>query len=373
MDYMAQALSLAKLALGHVSPNPAVGAVIVKNRKVIGQGYTQPPGSAHAEIVALKEAGAQAHGATLYVTLEPCCHYGRTPPCTQAIISAGIKEVHAAMIDPNPLVGGKGRKELEKAGIHVNIGEHEDEAREIIQTYAKYITTKNPFVAAKFAMSLDGKIATRTGDSKWISSEESRRFVHYLRFTSDAIMVGVNTVLQDDPQLTVRCCAHGGMSHEQPLRIIVDSEGRTPTTSKVFKVPGTVLMAVSRDISPSRKREFKRVGAEIITLPARRGQVDLSALLVALGQRHITSILAEGGGTLLGSLFDQKLVDKVIAFIAPIVIGGKQAKTPVAGKGVENVIDSIKLERVRTHFINGDVVISGYTGNEACLPVSPKS
>jgi diaminohydroxyphosphoribosylaminopyrimidine deaminase/5-amino-6-(5-phosphoribosylamino)uracil reductase len=373
MDYMAQALSLAKLALGNVSPNPAVGAVIVKNRKVIGQGYTQPPGSAHAEIVALKEAGAQARGATLYVTLEPCCHYGRTSPCTQAIISAGIKEVHAAMIDPNPLVGGKGKTELEKTGIRVNIGEHEEEASEIIQTYAKYITTKIPFVTAKFAMSVDGKIATRTGDSKWISSEESRRFVHNLRFVHDAIMVGVNTVLTDDPQLTVRCSANGGMSHKQPLRIIVDSGGRTPTTSKVFKAPGNVLMAVSEGISPAKKRAYKKLGAEVLALPARRGQVDLSALLVALGKRQITSVLAEGGGRVLGSLFDEKLVDKVIAFIAPIIIGGQRAKTPVAGKGVANVVDSIKLERMRTHFINGDVVISGYTGNEACLPVLPKS
>jgi diaminohydroxyphosphoribosylaminopyrimidine deaminase/5-amino-6-(5-phosphoribosylamino)uracil reductase len=350
MDYMAQALSLAKLALGHVSPNPAVGAVIVKKRKVIGQGYTQPPGYDHAEIMALKEAGAAAHGATLYVTLEPCCHYGRTPPCTKAIISAGIKQVHAAMIDPNPKVGGKGRAELEKAGIRVNIGEHEDEAREIIQTYAKYITTTIPFVTAKFAMSLDGKIATRTGDSKWISSEESRRFVHYLRFTHDAIMVGVNTVLTDDPQLTVRCCSRGGMSHEQPLRVIVDSEGKTPTTSKVFEAPGNVLMAVSQDISPARKRAYKRAGAEVVILPARRGQVDLSALLAALSERQITSVLAEGGGRLFGSLFDRRLVDKVIVFIAPVIIGGQRAKTPVAGKGVENVIDSIKLERMRTPF-----------------------
>jgi len=362
MDYMAQALSLAKLALGHVSPNPAVGAVIVKNRKVIGQGYTQPPGSAHAEIVALKEAGAQARSATMYVTLEPCCHYGRTPPCTKVLIEAGIKEVHAAMIDPNPVVGGKGKAELEKAGIRVKIGEHEDEASEIIQTYAKYITTKIPFVTAKFAMSVDGKIATRTGDSKWISSEESRRFVHNLRFVHDAIMVGVNTVLIDDPQLTVRCSANGGMSHKQPLRIIVDSSGRTPTTSRVFKAPGSVLMAVGEAISPVKKRAYEKLGAEVLALPARRGQVDLSTLLAALGERQITSVLAEGGGTLLGSLFDQKLVDKVIVFIAPIIIGGKQAKTSVAGKGVANVIDSIRMERVRTRFINGDVIISGYIG-----------
>jgi diaminohydroxyphosphoribosylaminopyrimidine deaminase/5-amino-6-(5-phosphoribosylamino)uracil reductase len=222
-------------------------------------------------------------------------------------------------------------------------------------------------------MSLDGKIATRTGDSKWISSEESRRFVHYLRFTHDAIIVGVNTVLTDNPQLTVRCCAHGGMSHKQPLRVIVDSEGKTPTNSNVFKAPGNVLMAVSEDIRLSKKKSYKRVGAGIITLPARRGQVDLSALLVALGKRQITSVLAEGGSKLFGSLFDKRLVDKVIIFIAPIILGGKQAKTPIAGKGVANVIDSIKLERMRTYSLNGDVIISGYIGKETCLPASPKN
>jgi len=373
MDYMARALSLAKLALGHVSPNPAVGAVIVKNRKIIGQGYTQPPGGAHAEIVALKEAGASAHGATLYVTLEPCCHYGRTPPCTKAIISAGIKQVHASVIDPNPLVNGRGRAELEKAGISVDIGEHEEEAYEIIQTYSKYITAKIPFVTTKFAMSLDGKIATRTGDSKWISSEESRRYVHYLRFIHDAVMVGVNTVLKDDPQLTVRLCSNGGMSHIQPLRVIVDAEGRTPTSAKVFNAPGKVLMAVSKSINPGREKALRQRGADVVCLPSKRGLVDLSALLEELGKRQITSVLAEGGGQLLGSFFDRRLVDKVIVFIAPIIIGGKQAKAPVVGLGVENITEALKLYRMRMRACNGDVMISGYVGKETCLPVSQRS
>jgi diaminohydroxyphosphoribosylaminopyrimidine deaminase/5-amino-6-(5-phosphoribosylamino)uracil reductase len=373
MDYMVQALSLAKLALGQVSPNPAVGAVIVKNRKVIGQGYTQPPGGPHAEVVALKEAGATARGATLYTTLEPCCHYGRTPPCTKAIIAAGIKEVHAAMIDPNPQVSGQGRAELEKAGLSVEVGEHLDEACEIVQTYSKYITTKIPFVTAKFAMSLDGKIATRTGDSKWISSEESRRYVHYLRFTHDAIMVGVNTILTDDPQLTARCSSKGGMSHKQPLRVIVDSEGKTPPSSKVFNEPGNVLMAVSNKISPSRVKAFRWKGADVVQFPTKHGLVDLSALMAELGKREITSVLVEGGSQLLGSVFDNKLVDKVIVFIAPIIIGGKQAKTPVAGQGVANVADSLKLERVRSRPCNGDMIIYGYVGENTCLPESPKS
>jgi diaminohydroxyphosphoribosylaminopyrimidine deaminase/5-amino-6-(5-phosphoribosylamino)uracil reductase len=373
MDYMAQALSLARLALGHVSPNPAVGAVIVRDGKVVGQGYTQPPGSAHAEIVALKEAGDLARGATLYVTLEPCCHFGRTPPCTGAIIAAGITEVRAAMIDPNPAVAGQGQAQLEKAGVRVFIGEHGEEAREIAEAYCKYIATRMPFVTAKFAVSLDGKIATRTGDSKWISGDESRRYVHYLRYTSDAIMVGVKTVLTDDPQLTVRCCSRGGLIHEQPLRIIVDSEGRTPTAAKVFHVPGNVLMAVGAKTSPARRRAYREAGAEVLVVPTRRGQVDLPSLMQALGKRQVTSILAEGGSRLLGSLFDHGLVDKVIGFIAPVIIGGRLARTPVAGKGVEKVIDSIKLERVRTRTCNGDVMISGYVGKETCLPASLKS
>jgi diaminohydroxyphosphoribosylaminopyrimidine deaminase/5-amino-6-(5-phosphoribosylamino)uracil reductase len=372
MDYMARALSLAKLALGSVSPNPAVGAVIVKNGKVVGQGYTQPPGGPHAEIMALKEAGERARGATMYVTLEPCCHYGRTPPCTKALIDAGIAEVRSAMIDPNPLVSGKGKTELEKAGIHVKTGEKAESACEIIEAYIKYITERVPFVTAKFAMSLDGKIATRTGDSKWISGDESRRFVHFLRYVNDAIMVGVNTVLTDDPQLTVRCCSNGGLSHKQPLRVIVDTEGKTPTTAKIFDSHGNVMIAVGETASPARKRALRRAGAEVVELPVKRGLVHLPALLTALGERQITSVLAEGGGTLLGSLFDLGLVDKVIGFIAPVIIGGKQAKTPVAGKGVENVLDSIKLERVRTERINGDVMISGYVGKETCLPASSK-
>jgi len=205
MDYMEQALSLAKLALGQVSPNPAVGAVVVRNDVVAGQGYTQPPGLWHAEVLALKQAGDQARGGTMYVTLEPCCHYGRTPPCSQAIIAAGITEIHLAMLDANPLVSGRGKDELEREGIKVYVGEHEAEAIQINEAYTKFITTGMPFVTVKFAVSLDGKIATKSGDSKWISGGEARRYVHNLRYATDAIMAGVNTVLVDDPQLTARC------------------------------------------------------------------------------------------------------------------------------------------------------------------------
>jgi diaminohydroxyphosphoribosylaminopyrimidine deaminase / 5-amino-6-(5-phosphoribosylamino)uracil reductase len=223
-----------------------VGAVVVRDGVVAGQGYTQPPGQAHAEIVALRQAGERARGAALYVTLEPCCHYGRTPPCTRAIIAAGIAEVHLAAIDDNPIVSGKGVKELESAGIKTVIGEHEEEARTINEAYIKYITTSIPFVTVKYAASLDGKIATTSGDSRWITGEAARKKVHALRYLADAIMVGINTVLADNPQLTVRCSGRGGMTRKQPLRVVVDGKGRTPLTARIFQEPGSNLIALGR-------------------------------------------------------------------------------------------------------------------------------
>jgi len=359
MDNMAQALSLAGLALGQVSPNPAVGAVIVKSGEVVGQGYTQPPGSDHAEIVALKQAGERARGGVMYVTLEPCCHYGRTPPCTEAIIAAGIAEVHLAMLDANPLVSGRGKEELEEAGIRVYISEHEAEARQINEAYTKFITKGMPFVTVKFAMSLDGKIATKSGDSKWISGEVARKYVHNLRYATDAIMAGVNTILVDDPRLTARCGGKGGKTIRQPLRVIVDSKGRTPPTARVFGEPGRTVLALGRFVKPERKAVFARAGAELLELPSPEGWVDLVRLLKVLGEWGITSVLVEGGGILLGSLFDGGLVDRVVAFIAPIIIGGKEARTAVSGRGVDKVVDSLKLEQVSVERYDEDLVVCG--------------
>ena len=372
MNYMGQALSLARLALGQASPNPAVGAVVVKKGVVVGQGYTQPPGSHHAEVIALKQAGEEAQGGVMYVTLEPCCHYGRTPPCTRAIISAGITEVHMAMLDPNSLVSGWGKDELEREGIKTYLGEHEEEAKEINEAYIKFITTGIPLVTAKFAISLDGKIATRKGDSRWISGIEARRYVHNLRYTTDAIMAGVNTVLADDPHLTTRCCGgRGGTTRKQPLRVIVDGKGRTPLSARVFTEPGKTLLALGRAATAEEKAAYAQAGAEILELPATEGLVDLEKLLIALGKREITSVLVEGGGILIGSLFDHGLVDKVIAFIAPIIIGGAEAKTAVAGKGVDRLADSLRLERVRVEKVGDDLMVSGYVavkGGRRCLP-----
>ena len=354
--YMRRALALARRALGTTSPNPAVGAVIVKEGRIVGEGFTQPPGQAHAEIMALRAAGEEARGAIMYVTLEPCCHWGRTPPCTQAIISAGIAEVHMAMIDPNPLVSGKGREELERAGIRTYVGEGEEEAREINEAYIKYIQTKLPFVIAKFAMSLDGKIATRIGDSRWITNERARRFVHKIRGIVDAVMVGVDTVLADDPELTPRA----GKVRRYPLRVIADSHARTPPSAKIFKVPGRTLIATLDGADWDRKEKLRASGAEILELPEMEGRVDLRELLKALGEREVTSLLVEGGGTLLGSFFDLGLVDKVLGFIAPIIVGGKEAPGPVLGRGVERISEALRLERVRMRRFGDNILISGY-------------
>ena len=367
MDYMKQALSLAKLALGQVSPNPAVGAVVVSNDEVMGQGYTQPPGFPHAEVIALKQAGERARGGVMYVTLEPCCHHGRTPPCTQAIISAGIAEVHVAMLDPNPQVSGRGKGELEEKGVKAYVGEHEEEAEQVNEAYTKFITTGMPFVTAKFAISLDGKIATKSGNSKWISSEVARKRVHNLRHITDAIMAGVNTVLIDDPELTARSCGgRGGAAKVQPLRIIVDSKGRTPLTARVFSAPGKTLLALARLVKPEEERVFAQVDVELLELPSAEGLVNLKELLKVLGEQKITSVLVEGGGILLGSLFDGGLVDKVVAFIAPIIMGGEEAKTAVGGEGVDKVADSLKLERVSVEKLGEDVMVSGY------VPAKPR-
>jgi diaminohydroxyphosphoribosylaminopyrimidine deaminase / 5-amino-6-(5-phosphoribosylamino)uracil reductase len=361
MDFMEQALKLARLALGEVSPNPAVGAVIARGDEIVGEGFTQPPGGDHAEIGALKQAGDKSRGATMYVTLEPCCHFGRTPPCTGAIITAGIREVHIATLDDNPVVFGKGKAELEAAGIKVHVGDRREAARELNEAYFKYINTGQPLVTAKYAMSLDGKISTRVMDSKWISGEDSRNYAHTLRHASDAIMVGIGTVLADNPHLTARGCAgRGGTSHKQPLRVIVDSSGRTPLDSCMFSEPGKTLIVLGSQASKAREQAFINAGAETLRLPDAEGRVDLKALMRHLGGRQVTSLLVEGGGTLLGTLFDLGLIDKVVAIIAPMIIGGSQAGTPVGGSGVEKIADAVRLENVKVAQYGPDTVISGY-------------
>jgi diaminohydroxyphosphoribosylaminopyrimidine deaminase/5-amino-6-(5-phosphoribosylamino)uracil reductase len=342
-----------------------VGAVLVKDCAIVGFGYTQPAGSAHAEIMALRQAGDSARGAALYVTLEPCCHFGRTPPCTRALINAGVVEVHAAMLDPNPKVGGCGVAELEAAGIRVVVGEHGDKARAISEAYIKFITTGLPFVTAKFAMSLDGKIATRTTDSKWISNEESRKIVHNLRHSVDAIMVGLNTVLVDDPHLTARFSSgRGGKTVHQPLRVVVDSRGSIPVSANVFREPGKTLIAVAQSPDAVKLKTLNGLGVEVFEVGADHGRVDLVRLLKLLGERQVTHVLVEGGGRLMGSLFDAQLVDKVMVFIAPIIIGGDGARSAIGGQGVEKVADALRLENLRWERFGNDMLATGYVAGK---------
>ena len=355
---MARALELAWSAVGRTSPNPSVGAVLVRDGGVVGEGSTRPAGQAHAEVVALEQAGELARGATLYVTLEPCSHYGRTPPCTEAIIAAGVAEVNVSTIDRNPRVSGSGIDLLQESGIAVSVGEGRSEADELAAPHAKLTTSGRPLVTAKFAMSLDGKIATRTGDSKWITGEESRRYVHELRARSDAIMAGIGTVVADDPQLTARK-SDGTPQSRQPLRVVMDSSGRIPISSRLLSQPGGTLVTTA-GASREKQAALLDAGAEVLDVPAIDGRVDLHALMDELGRRGMTTVFVEGGATLLGSLFDAGLVDRVVAFVAPVIIGGESALSPVGGEGMELMADALRLVDVQFHTFGDDVAVTGW-------------
>ena len=362
MEYMRRALELARQALGSTSPNPAVGAVVVKDGRIIGEGYTQPTGGPHAEVVALQQAGSEANGATLYVTLEPCCHRGRTPPCVHALVEAGIREVHMAHLDPDPHVSGRGKEALETAGVAVYVGEGEAEARRINEAYIKHRTTGLPFVIAKFAVSLDGKIAATSGDSRWVSSPEAREWAHQQRTKTDAIIVGVRTVLVDDPELTARPQSTAEEAR-QPLRVVADSRGRTPLTARVLAGPGKALLATTAKSTAAWRRKMAGAGVEVAVVPSYRGKVDVQELLRDLGSRGVLSLLVEGGGELLGSFFDRSLVDKVEAIVAPMIVGGKRAPTAVAGRGVMRMSEALRLREVAVERLGSDVLVTGYIGN----------
>ena len=355
-EYMNRALELAHLSQGETSPNPPVGAVVVRDGRIVGEGRTRPAGQSHAEVVALRQASELARGATLYVTLEPCSHYGRTPPCANAVIAAGIAEVHASIQDPNPQVAGRGLETLRQAGIPVSVGLGSERAEELAAPHAKLVTTGTPLVTLKFAMSLDGKIATRTGDSKWITSEEARRHVHELRARSDAIMAGIGTVIADDPMLTARD-EDGAPLPSQPLRVIVDSRARISPESAALRQPGHTLIAVARASREDRARlESDRVA--LFAAPDPGGRVDLPALMAELGRRRMTSLFVEGGGTLAGSLLDAGLVDRIIAFIAPVIIGGEDAPSPIRGKGAQKMADALRLNSTQISQFGPDLSIT---------------
>jgi len=354
-DHMGRAIELAREAVGSTSPNPPVGAVLVRDGRVVGEGHTQPPGGPHAEIEALRMAGDAARGADLYVTLEPCAHHGRTPPCADALIEAGVASVRIALMDPAPHTGGRGVERLRSAGIPVTVDDGPPEARQLLEAFAKHVTTGLPFVVAKFAMSLDGKIASRSGDSRWISNETSRREVHRLRAEADAVMVGIGTALADNPLLTVRDAPLPARG--QPFRVVVDSAGRLPPSAAALREDGTTFVAVA---SQDAARAIESLGAASIVAPGERGRVDLPGLLAELGARDVMSLLVEGGATLHGALLDSGLVDKVIAFIAPVVIGGDGVPGPVGGAGAERMADALRLRDVAYTELDGDMMVIGY-------------
>jgi len=363
---MKRALRLAARGAGRTSPNPMVGAVIVSGGRLVGEGYHKQVGGPHAEVWALRAAGEAARGATMYVTLEPCCHQGRTPPCTDAIVAAGIGKVVAAVLDPNPKGNGRGVQLLRDAGIEVEVGLLEQEARELNAAYLKHTTTGLPLVSLKAAMSLDGKIATRTGESKWITGERARRFAHKLRARHDAVMVGIGTVLSDDPKLTVR-----SVRGRSPVRLVVDSAARTPPTAALLTAgERPPVIAVTEKAPDERVDALRRAGAEVWVLPAEphppspsppaeRGRVDLAALLRRLGEEQVQSVLVEGGGTLASAALAAGLVDRVYFFIAPLIIGGAEAPTAVGGEGVARLSEAWRIRNMRVRRIGEDLLITG--------------
>jgi diaminohydroxyphosphoribosylaminopyrimidine deaminase/5-amino-6-(5-phosphoribosylamino)uracil reductase len=340
---MRRALELAARGRGFVEPNPLVGAVIARGDEIIAEGYHERFGGAHAEVNALNQTSSAVRGATLYVTLEPCCHHGKTPPCTDAVIAAGVSRVVVAMMDPFEKVAGAGVEKLRAMGITVEVGLLEQEARQLNAPYLKLLATGLPYVHAKWAMTLDGKIATATGDSKWISGEASRRVAHELRGRMDAIIVGIGTVLADDPLLTAR-----PPGPRTPLRVVLDSHARLPINSHLARTARDlpVLAAISEHAPATAMEALRQLGCECLRLPRNEQGISAKSLLQELGRRRLTNVLVEGGSHLLGSFFDAGLVDEVHAFVAPKILGGEYALTTIAGLGHSRIAEAPQFEVV---------------------------
>lgn len=355
-QFMRQALELAKIGVGRTSPNPVVGALVVRDGIIIGKGWHKKAGTPHAEIHALREAGGAAKGATLYVTLEPCCHHGRTGPCTEAIIDAKISRVVFAMTDPNPCVSGGGASLLRQKGIEVAEGILASEAAKLNEAFIKTIATGLPFTAIKMAMTLDGKIATVSGHSQWITGEAARLRVHELRDRFDGILVGVGTVIADNPQLTVR-----HINGRNPIRIIVDSMARTPLSAHVINDGAAkTIIAVGPNAPADRITSLVHRGVSIIEVPLLDNRIDLRRLFTELAKMGLNSLLIEGGSTLNASIIANNLADCVYWFIAPKLIGGTHAPGPIGGNGVITLDQAIELEDLHTEMLEKDLLITGY-------------
>ena len=354
--FMSRALELAVRGMGHTRPNPMVGAVLVKDGRIIGEGWHEQYGGPHAEVNCFANATEDPTGATLYVTLEPCAHYGKTPPCADLVISKGVDRVVAAMVDPNPLVAGKGIRRIKDAGIFVTVGVMEEEAKRLNEVFLKYVTQHKPFVLYKAAMSLDGKTACYTGDSKWITSEDAREEVHVLRGCYKGIMVGAGTILADNPQLTART---EGMI--DPVRIIVDGNLSVPLKAKVFQEPGENIILTTTAGDEAKRQALTDMGVDVIIADGdEKGKVDLSSAMTGLALKGIDGILLEGGATLAASAFAEGIVDKVRIYVAPKIIGGKDAPGLIGGQGIASMADALALRDIQTEMSGPDLVIQAY-------------
>ena len=354
--WMRRALRLAEKGRGRTSPNPMVGAVLVKDGKTVGEGYHVKAGEPHAEILALGKAGDQAKGATLYLNLEPCTHYGKTPPCAPAVIEAGVDKVVVGMEDPNPLVKGKGVASLKQAGLDVSVGTLENECRKLNEAFCKYILQGEPFVILKVAATLDGKLATRNGESKWITGEDSRRFVHRLRNQVDGVVVGIGTVLKDDPMLTARI-----RRGRDPYRIILDSRLRVSEKAKVIDLDPSKTIIATTGMAPREKIEIlEKKGVRILIIDSKLGKVDLKACLIKLGELGMTSLLVEGGNQINGSFLDENLIDKILLFFSPKLIGDPLAPGIFSGAGVASLKEAISIKDLKVRKMGEDLLFEGY-------------
>ena len=356
--YMAVAVRLAEKGAGFVNPNPKVGAVVVKDNVVIGEGYHAYFGGPHAEVNAIQMAGKYAKGATLFVTLEPCNHHGKTPPCSEFVLASGICRVVVGIRDPNPDVASNGIGYLERHGIKVECGVLESRIRKQNEIFLKYITSGRPFCILKTAMTLDGKTATVSGESRWISGAKSREKVHRMRNDIAAVMVGADTVIKDDPLLTVRL---KGKHFKNPLKVITDASGRIPMTAKVLaSEPQLCILATTTNTGAERIRNIERLGAQVLVCPEKEGHADLDYLMQALGAMGIDSLMVESGGTLAFAALEANIVDKVVSFIAPKIVGGITAPTMIGGKGIEVLSDAVRLDRMTWKRSGEDLMVEGY-------------